>query len=152
MGRRSAGLADGVCVVEGAKVLSEALDAGRRVEGLYVVAGLALGMMTFTAAEIATAFGDAIQGSRNIDAPLRYCLNLRIFRSMGTYPIVAGAAASLIQTIWALSNLDDIPTLTHAMAAALLPLWLGLGFKFFVLYPFEIAIEKSACLTEAGGI
>ncbi len=41
MGRRSARLADGVCVVEGAKVLGEALDAGRRVEGLYVVAGCA---------------------------------------------------------------------------------------------------------------
>ena len=39
MGRRSARLADGVCVVEGAKVLAEALDAGCRVEGLYVVAG-----------------------------------------------------------------------------------------------------------------
>jgi TrmH family RNA methyltransferase len=39
VGRRSARQAEGVFVLEGAKVVSEALDAGARVEALYVTAG-----------------------------------------------------------------------------------------------------------------
>ena len=39
VGRRSARQAEGVFVLEGARVVSEALDAGARVEALYVAAG-----------------------------------------------------------------------------------------------------------------
>ena len=41
LGRRSARLADGAFVIEGAKVLSEALDAGAAIEAIYVVEGTA---------------------------------------------------------------------------------------------------------------
>ncbi len=41
LGRRSARLADGAFVIEGAKVLSEALDAGAAIEAVYVVEGTA---------------------------------------------------------------------------------------------------------------
>ncbi|MEZ0374651.1 MAG: hypothetical protein ACAI44_36530 [Candidatus Sericytochromatia bacterium] len=111
--------------------------------GLYLVAGLVLGLMNFKASEIAAAFRDAMQGCTGTDASGRYVLAARIFYSMGLYPIVAGAGATLVHTWWVLYNLE-MPEFTTGMALALLPLWIGLGFRFFVVYPFEIALEKQA--------
>lgn len=106
--------------------------------GLYLLAGLVMGLMNYSREEIATAFRDA--GAVGVPAERR-ALAREIFANLGIYPAVAAGAGTILQGIWALSELD-MPQLPIGLAGALLPLWLALGFRFFLIYPFEVALAK----------
>lgn len=109
---------------------------------MYVLAGILLGLSSFKASEIVAALRDSWHSAPAEESAQRYQLNLKIFQSMGSYGMLAGAGGCLLGIISALANLDTVATLTTALATALLPLLYGLGLRFFVFYPFEIALTR----------
>lgn len=109
---------------------------------LYLLVGLLLSLSSFQASEIVSAFRAGFQARSQEWIPGNYGLHQTIFRSMGLYALLSGAAGSLIGIVLALANMESQVELMMALATAFLPLLYAIGFRCFVLYPFEIALEK----------
>ena len=109
---------------------------------LYLLVGILLSLSGFTASEIANALRDTFQPDSGQALSGSYELNQKVFQSMGLYAMLSGVAGSLISLVLALGNLESQIELLAALSTALLPLLYGIGFRFFVLYPFEITLEK----------
>lgn len=117
---------------------------------LFVLAGMLLTFVNFKASEVVYGIQDAF--SQTIESELleRYRIGKQAWHTLGIYSVLAGSVGTLMGLIQALGNLDDIKTLTVAIAVSLLAICYGLAIRFFIAYPLEVFLDKKLLVLAEG--